>query len=679
MKKVRVIKEPGRPQYSSAPGTSKARTGDQIGYGLYHNSSVSNVDDMDSKVVPGLNDIRTMYPEVDREDANIEVEQGEYVIAPDLNSLYKVGGKKHSKGGTPIKAVEGSYVVSDNIVINQPVMDILDFDYDKKKDKKKTWADVMREKVDVKYFNNMGAILKDDQSDIPVDPYMLNTAKIKMPEYQEIASKISLGNELSKALKGKPSTIPAVAQPATEALKQRAPQAGDAPMLDEAKYGGLMQFGLGDVYDPDVVPYLQAKTVAGGITPTGSSNKYNRGKDYLKKWNTHIPGIAKMKNEDAQAAIYDYMLNRNPQAIEKMWQTYGLTAQGMKDNELASMTNNGQFSGKIGRDQLTKLKKAYVDKYFGVRQLDSPDPEQTIPIPRPKIPVPGTPKTLIPGPGIGRPTPVPYTPPTEEPPIDFGNPQKEQKLGYDWRNVRDVLDSMRQDPTRYPWSAKTDFVAATPQFDDPNYYPMLAANNQRNTMLAQISSPQTARAVASYNPDLVNGFIGETQRARGNNLQIANQFAQFNAGQANQVAGMEAQRQTRDYDNTIKTLDNRDTSRALRRQNISAAMNNADRNRDQMRLLLAQNPQYTVANPWDYSSDITFLKGRSLQDPGTQGPDQLTQFKQYTDMLTEMGYSKDQIVESMKTLFGNNRDNTKTTYNGLSTQPAKRIVQDYAN
>ena len=69
---------------------------------------------------PGL-DVKKNLGPTPREKANIEAEQGETIITPmgddawtkSLPKTYIIGGKKHSKGGTPLSVPEGSFIFSD--------------------------------------------------------------------------------------------------------------------------------------------------------------------------------------------------------------------------------------------------------------------------------------------------------------------------------------------------------------------------------------------------------------------------------------------------------------------------------------------------------------------------------------------------------------------------------------
>jgi hypothetical protein len=110
-------------------------------------------------------------------------------------------------------------------------------------------------------------------------------------------------------------------------------------------------------------------------TPTGQENKYNKDASYLTQWESLIPGISKYSNQKAQEAIYDYTLEKNPDEIRTMWNTYGLTAAGLKDPIFRKKYGKGIFdANKLSKDELKELRRAYADKFFGARQLENKFP-----------------------------------------------------------------------------------------------------------------------------------------------------------------------------------------------------------------------------------------------------------------------------------------------------------------
>jgi len=141
----------------------------------------------------------------------------------------------------------------------------------------------------------------------------------------------------------------------------------------EMAYGGLPKAAPGAI-----TPYEKAKTKQGNVTPTGKQNKFSdRGQkldEYLGQWESRIPGIKQMSEGQAQKAIYDWSLENNPDAIRSMWKEFGLTNKGKENAKIKALSEKGtgQFTDEMLKDPelLKQLEDAYVDNYFGVRQLD---------------------------------------------------------------------------------------------------------------------------------------------------------------------------------------------------------------------------------------------------------------------------------------------------------------------
>lgn len=142
---------------------------------------------------------------------------------------------------------------------------------------------------------------------------------------------------------------------------------------DQMAYGGFLQRAQTGV---SITPYEGGRTSAGTTTPTGRSNKYSTRdqdiRDYLSQWEGVIPGITEMTEGQAQAAIYDWNLTNNPDAIKSMWKEFGLTNKGLNTPSLNRMATSGVLDDAVLNDpeKLKLLKDAYVDNYFGARQID---------------------------------------------------------------------------------------------------------------------------------------------------------------------------------------------------------------------------------------------------------------------------------------------------------------------
>jgi len=126
-------------------------TGDQADYGLvsvpqeyYGETSFNNTRD---------ENVRYSLSSVPRENANVEAERGETVLT-DLSGdgmfgLYDIGGKRHSKGGTPMFLPEQSFIFSDTAKMKFDKDEMAEFGIESKK--KKTPAAISK-KFDINDF-----------------------------------------------------------------------------------------------------------------------------------------------------------------------------------------------------------------------------------------------------------------------------------------------------------------------------------------------------------------------------------------------------------------------------------------------------------------------------------------------------------------------------------------------
>lgn len=335
-RKIKIVKQP-------TYGSGGMHTGDQANYGLYRGGGqlqdyLTGPEDSSEK------DVRVTYPEVDREGATAEVEKGEYIVSKDMTALYKVGGKKHSEGGTPVFVSGGEYVVSDYITMPDGLQDVLGFEGKSKKKKDNTIAKLLGDKVDAKEYNRLSKIIQDDLSGKDVDQFELATARNRMPLYQEFISKAALGGEIAKAMQGKQYEIPAIAQIAMEKLQMpsRLNEVEQQPLVS-AKQGGTLlpkfqdgkvkesevekYVGMGYIYDPTkktlTKPNAPIVTVVPGTTLPGTPiTSVQRG-----------PGNVTYEDVIANPSLYSSFLNKSnwSQAPESearaAWKTWWTTKQ----------------------------------------------------------------------------------------------------------------------------------------------------------------------------------------------------------------------------------------------------------------------------------------------------------------------------------------------------------------
>jgi len=316
---------------------------------------------------------------VDREEANVEVEKGEVVLSTDVSGNNKVtanvGGKKHHSGGTPEKLAPGSAVYSDNLKLEDPAMLSL---FGVTNGKPKTFADL------AKKFHTTPLVEKQK------NPLNDKITKESLDRSLENANfKLSLAFTLQQ-FHHKKSGEQVEHSKHFEPLLERtgmsyeqlmdAPSEGNESSLSEtpAQEGSMKDGGDIPMFDNGGInPYEKSNTVAGRTTPTGKGNYFSQRQesldDYAAKWETILnKDIKNLSNQEAQREIYKWALEKNPEAIKNMWLTYGLTAKGMNDPAIKRLSKNGEFSktGLSDKKVLENLQDAYVDGFFGVRQLD---------------------------------------------------------------------------------------------------------------------------------------------------------------------------------------------------------------------------------------------------------------------------------------------------------------------
>lgn len=178
----------------------KMAYGGQLGYGfdLGQRNTYSKMPDN-----PYENVSDTMQP-VPREQANIEAEDGETVLG-DFNGdgqleHNKVGGKRHSQGGTPLNVPEGSFVYSDTKKMRIKDPQVLKFFNMPEVKAGYTPADIAK-KYDI---NRYKAILADPLA----DPIKKRTAELMLDTAQRKLAYLAVYQE---GQKGFPQGVPQVA------------------------------------------------------------------------------------------------------------------------------------------------------------------------------------------------------------------------------------------------------------------------------------------------------------------------------------------------------------------------------------------------------------------------------------------------------------------------------------
>ena len=149
-------------------------------------------------------DVRNTLQPVAREGANLEAEKGETALVniDGVPAHFKIGGKRHSKGGTPLNLPDNSFIFSDTakMKIKDPII-LAQFGMVPKK------AGYTPAEIAKKYdINTFRKILADPNS----EDIERKTAEAMIANYNMKLAKLALVQESTK---GFPQGIPAVAMP----------------------------------------------------------------------------------------------------------------------------------------------------------------------------------------------------------------------------------------------------------------------------------------------------------------------------------------------------------------------------------------------------------------------------------------------------------------------------------
>ena len=710
--KVKIKKLP------TAAGGRSVKTGQQMNGALAIQPTAMGGADIDQYIGKEKIETNDTLQPVPREEANLEAEKGETAYG-DINGdgmaeHYKIGGKRHSQGGTPLNLPDDTFIFSDtkSMMIKDPALLKM---FGKPPGKSYTPADLAKQ-----YDINKYRKLIQDPDSTSIEK---KTAELMIRNYNMKLGALALAQESKK---GFPQGIPMVAKPYMEAngikeedilpdykpkyakpetpgqdpaeaaenempsennpmeegmeqpgMEQGMPSPEEMAMMGQGMMQGMPmgQYGtiMGDYSDyayggyiPHakngyaINPYENAHTKQGNVTPTGKSNKYSsRGeeiKDYLSKWESKIPGVSKMTEGQAQAAIYDWNLENNPDAIKAMWKEYGLTEKGKQSAKTNRLANEGVLDDKTLEDPETLkiLKDAYVDNYFGARQLNPAEPKKEEPKKEEKPKVKVTTCKCADGSDPGKdangncnPCKATVRPDMEN--VDMG--EMPRVITPEWTtpdlmNYYGAIGDQYSLNKTYPWAAPLDMEEARPTYLDPTRE--LAAQSEQagiaNQALAMFTGPQGYSSRASQ----IQG-TGARQaadvlsRINNANVNIANQFAGQNAQIRNQERMGNQQIAKELYDQTTLTNANFDRDKRLAKGITRQAFNTGWKNASDIALINATAKQYDI-DP--RTGTVVFTGGKDIQ------PETAKTFDRLLSGYIEQGFDPKDAIAAAKIAMG---------------------------
>ena len=243
-------------------GLPKAESGLSLSSGSFNYKATpwDSMNNSGSFSQPNIKVGDTLQP-VPRHEANLEAEKGEIAMTMGeggVPSTFKVGGQRHSNGGTPLSLPEDSFIFSDTRSMKIKDREVLDqFGMGGRKGGY-TPAEIAK-----KYpINNYKKFLADPDA----DDLQRDSAELMISNYNLKLAKLGL---IQESMKGFPQGIPMIAMPYIESLQidpamfaQMDPQ-GQQPTVDDAQMarlgGRIFQTGgntgfFDDQYDSEDSP-----------------------------------------------------------------------------------------------------------------------------------------------------------------------------------------------------------------------------------------------------------------------------------------------------------------------------------------------------------------------------------------------------------------------------------------
>lgn len=572
---------------------------------------------------------------IDREDANIEAEKGEYMVKPGLMGFYKVGGKKHSQGGTPLFAEGGSFIYS-----NDPKLSIKKHEKEQFGFKeggsnaasKNTPAKVLGREVSPQEYNSYLNTITDDRT----DSIAKNTAALMLEKLQQKMGQVAYIQEAKKG-----AQIPDFAQgtapvkkPEFQDIEERMSEyamGGKYPgggLTDPGSYGGnpftsyspdmnMAYNGQYDIGHGDQYP--GGRTSQGRTTPTGYSNTFNysgltgnAGVDQLNKdWKGVGVDLTKLNVKQSQGAMYDWAMNNNPQMLRDMWGDYGMNAQGKKLGMGNMDTTN------LSNDDLAKLRSAYTDNMLGVRSL-SPMSNYRTPqkMGLPGIDNPGNPVDVNVTAPNSIPTNQPGFNPTNTLPYDTKGKLNDAQVAHLGYLGLQALNINRYYPKREQVQlpqVRLDQINAQP------FINQVKNQNYESYQLAAIN-PRTANLVGS---NIYGRGLDATSQTLGNianqNVQIGNQQNQINTQQATQQVMANSQFDNQYYNQVQAVNQNFDNEKRYAGNQFFSTLNGYKSQADQLAWSLAAVNKYGMRAVTDPKTGKTWQMPTPLYEANSNG------------------------------------------------------------
>lgn len=540
---------------------------------------------------------------VDEDVANIEAEKGEYIVKPGLTGLYKITGKTHAEGGTPLFAEGGSFIFSNDpkLAITKNERDGFGFKGGSSSSKSKnTPAMVLGREVDPKDYNGYLATLENPDT----DRIAKTTAGLMLEKMQQKLGQIAYLQENKKG--DKPPDFSQGTAPVTQPEFQNIDQ-----KMKEYAYGGYFDNGGNlDPLDPSNA-YPGGRTTLGKITPKGLSNSFNyQGgvPQLLKDWQGVGIDMTNMDSGQAQNAMYGWAMKNNPSLAKNMWNQYGNTAQGIKSGQSPNVDNSN----------LEQYQNSYADGMLGARTfapIPGHNPQQN-PYTPTTVDTKGNPPNVQVPPGL-QPS-LPGAPNQSNPTLPY---QIKGKLTDSQIANLGYLGLQAFNINRY-YPSRQQVSLPQVRLDKINAQPMLnQVNNQAHEAYEVASlNPRTASLQAS---NIRGSAADQGSQVLGNvanqNVQIGNQQNLTNLQQMTQQVMTNSQYNNQYFNETQATNQNFDNERRFAGNQFISNLNNYQSQADKLAWQMASVNRYGTRQVTDPKTGRTYNLPTPLYETNRNG------------------------------------------------------------
>lgn len=468
--------------------------------------------------------VNTTLSPIEKEEANAELEKGEYVLKTD-GSLLRVLGKPHYKGGTPALLKGGDFIFSNNKATSIPKEDGKDLNLLKlsPSKSKNTPATVLSKEINVPHHNKMVALLSNDF----VDNIGKKSAELMIAKNMKKLKKIAALQENEKG------------------MLRELPDFSQSSDVPEFKEGGgfIPKYQVGGLNDTIKKSAKKVNKASEGFTEIGrEGNKTFYKREGAKK------GYTVPKGEITPMTIEDILTNPK-------YKTFNKANEGAPEEWRKESARILYSTGKM--------------RYWS----DEPQYEYTeegavsppAPVGIPSLVRTPTAPTTLPGGDIAL-TNIPgnyYQKSDKNVSNTYGIPldseqsyrylTPEQKLGVA-NGIYNALQVTKFNPIR-PYAQFTPLVQETinPQIYRNNvksqFSQMVAANQATNPLLARINNAQHF----GTSLDNINKMEADVYNQ---NINIANQTAQYNNKGINEAHLKNVELGKNYYDQTVLSNQN---------------------------------------------------------------------------------------------------------------------------